>query len=200
MPERWLLITVTTAETPASLRVQAWRSLRALGAHYLKPSVCLLPQRPAVAEALQKLAARVERQGGHARVFEIGRLDDRNEQAVVRAFSAERKREYEQLIARARELLDEIRSERTRGCVTYTELEQSDVDLRRFEQWLASIRRRDWFDAPAHADAVAVVEECRRALAGFEAEAFAGELSSTKTGATALVWRDGLGVFARTSD
>jgi hypothetical protein len=197
MQERWLLVTVATAESPATLRIQAWRNLRSLGAHYLQQSVCLLPARPVTATALHRLLARVERQGGHARVFEIGRLDEKNEQAVIGAFSAERSDEYAEVVSRTREFLAEIAVERDRGRATYTELEESDVDLKRLQRWLASIRRRDYFDAPAYADAAAAVERCERTLAEFEAEAFASELRATAGDTAGVLGSSRLGVLAQ---
>jgi hypothetical protein len=196
MQERWLLITVATAESPPVLRVQSWRNLRALGAHYLQQSVCLLPQRPVTTAALHRLRARVERQGGHARVFDIGLLDEINEQAVIGAFSAERTDEYREVVSRTREFLAEIAMERDRGRATYTELEESDVDLKRLQRWLASIRRRDYFDAPAYANAAAAVEQCERILAEFEAEAFASELRMTDDETAGALRRHRLGAFA----
>jgi hypothetical protein len=199
MQERWMLISLATAESPSVLRIQAWRNLRALGAHYLQRSVCLLPQRPATTEALQRLLTRVERQGGHARVFDIGRLDEMNEEAVIRAFSAERADEYGEVVSRTREFLAEIAMERHRGRATYPELEESEVDLKRLQRWLASIRRRDWFDDPGYATAMAAVEECERALAAFEAEAFASELRTMDDESTGALWRHRLGALAQPS-
>jgi hypothetical protein len=199
MQERWLLVTVTTAESPSTLRIHAWRSLRALGAHYLQRSVCLLPLRPVTTEALGRLTSRVERQGGHARVFDIGRLDEVSERATVTAFSAERTDEYAEVVSHARAFLAEIAMERDRGRTTYPELEASDADLKRLQQWLASIRRRDWFDAPAYADALAAVEGWGRARAEHEAEAFAAELSTTRDEAAGAPWRQRLGMFAQAS-
>ncbi|MDX6377474.1 MAG: hypothetical protein QOE98_1777 [Gaiellaceae bacterium] len=197
MQERWLLVTVVTAESPGTLRIQAWRNLRCLGAHYLQHSVCLLPARPVTTTALARLLARVERQGGHARVFEIGRLDETNEKAVIDAFSAERSDEYGEVVSRTREFLAEIAMERDRGRATYMELEESDVDLKRLQRWLAAIRSRDYFDAPAYADAAAAVERCECTLAEFEAEAFASELRATAADGPALLGSSGLSVLAQ---
>ena len=55
MAESWLLLTVSTAGAPDSLRVQVWRRLRSLGALYLHQGVCLLPARPETARALGRL-------------------------------------------------------------------------------------------------------------------------------------------------
>ena len=74
--------------------------------------------------------------------------------------------------------------ERRRGRTTYTELEESDVDLARHQKWLAAIRARDYFDAPGGEEAAAAVASCEEALARFESEALSAELdeSASDTG------------------
>ncbi|MEU6664874.1 Chromate resistance protein ChrB [Streptomyces sp. NPDC046727] len=44
--------------------MQVWRKLKGLGALYLQQSVCLLPDRPAVAAAVNGLRERVHTDGG----------------------------------------------------------------------------------------------------------------------------------------
>jgi hypothetical protein len=69
--------------------------------------------------------------------------------------------------------------ERERGRATYTEVEESDTDLKRFRSWLEAVRERDYFDAGGRTEAEDAFDACERALAEFEAEAFAGELAAT---------------------
>jgi hypothetical protein len=59
--------------------------------------------------------------------------------------------------------------------VTYPEFEESEADLVRHQKWLAAIGARDYFEASGHADAVAAVEACERALAAFQDTALAAE-------------------------
>jgi hypothetical protein len=58
----------------------------------------------------------------------------------------------------------------------YTELEESDADLARYNRWLAAVRARDYFDAPGGDEATAAVASCEAALARFESEALSAEL------------------------
>ncbi|MEV0398453.1 Chromate resistance protein ChrB [Actinoallomurus sp. NPDC050550] len=69
---------------------------------------------------------------------------------------------------------------RSRDRATYTEVEESEVDLQRFEKWLAAIIARDYFDAPGGAAARAAVEECKAAFARFEQLAFHADTTPTK--------------------
>ncbi len=186
--QRWLLINVDAGGAPASV-IGAWRRLRALGALYLQPSVCLLPERPETHRPVERIVARVQRAGGSARVFPVGLLDADDEPDVIAAFSAERSDEYDQVVDRTRHFLEEISKERGHRRVSYIEVEEAQADLRRLRRWLTAIHRRDYFDAPGHAEAQDAVARCEHALAEFEAEVFAVEVHPTEDDLANTPWR-----------
>lgn len=157
------------------MRVHVWRKLRSLGALYLQQSVCLLPERPDTARAVNRLLDRVRHEGGEARAVRIVITDPAEELAMTEGFQAERADEYREVCSRAPAFLEEIDSERAKGRTTYAEVEESEADLERLQKWLRRIQSRDYFDAPGGADAVAAVEACAEALAAFEAEALAAD-------------------------
>jgi hypothetical protein len=173
----WLLITVSTPGGGSStLRVYAWRTLRRLGAHYLQQSVCVLPATPKTTRAVTRLVTRLRAEGGRGEMLRIRLTDARQEAAVIDAMQRERSDEYRELIESTQQFRDEIAHERRRGRTTYTELEESDVDLVRHQKWLAAVRARDYFDAPGGTEAAAAVASCEAALAVFETEALSAEL------------------------
>jgi hypothetical protein len=176
--EQWLLVRMETLGTSATLPLQVWRSLRGLGARYMHASVCVLPDRSDTSDAVTTLVGRVRRQGGELRVFHIRLASDEEQAGLIERCSAERSDEYGEVVARTRDFLAEIATERARGRAIYTEVTESEADLMRLEQWLASIRKRDYFDAPGAAEAIAAVEGCKRTLAQFEAEAYRNEIAS----------------------
>ena len=178
--ERWLLITISTSKAPSSLRVHAWRRLRRLGANYLQQSVCVLPERPATVRAVTRLLAKVRDDGGEGRLLHISLADAREETELIGAFCAERSDEYAEVVSRTQAFFAEIAMERGRGRATYTEVEESEADLKRLQRWLASIHARDYFDADGYREAAAAVTRCEEALAVFEAEAFAQELPESQ--------------------
>jgi hypothetical protein len=175
MHERWLLIRMETVGKSPSLPVDVWRSMRALGARYVHESVCVLPDCCGTAEAVTQLVARTKRKGGQLRVFHIDLPSDDERATLVQRFSAERSDEYAEVVARSLAFLEQIAMERRRGRAIYSEVEESQADLRRFERWLKTIHQRDYFDAPGYAEAAAALHECKRTLAEFEAEAYAHE-------------------------
>jgi hypothetical protein len=167
-PERFLLVSASTAGGPASLRVQVWRKLRSLGALYLQQSVCLLPARQGPIREVRRLLARVHSEGGTGRVITIGVPDEREYAALVTQFNAARDAEYAEVLERTPAMLAEIATETRRGRASYVEVEESEADLDRFRAWLAKIAARDYFDAPGRVAAEAAVAQCAQALAEFE--------------------------------
>jgi hypothetical protein len=180
MARDWLLITLSTPRGGTStLRVYAWRNLRGLGAHYLQQSVCLLPATPKTTRAVTRVVTRVRAQGGQGEMLRIHLTDPKQEAAVIDAIQGERTDEYGEVVGSTRQFHEELELERRRGRATYTELEESDVDLARYQKWLAAIRARDYFDAPGGQEAVAAVASCEEALARFESEALSAELGES---------------------
>jgi Protein ChrB, N-terminal len=175
----WQLVSITTG-SDATLRVYVWRQLRRLGALYLHKSVCLLPNRPEVRAALQPILLRVQAQGGTVRNLTI-RVDGSDHYTLVAEQRHERDEEYREILERVPAFLSEISMETARGRTTYAEVEESEADLERFEKWLAAITARDYFQAAAGSTARAAVQQCRDALAGFEAAALTAEFGEGET-------------------
>jgi hypothetical protein len=175
MAESWLLLTVSTAGAPDSLRVQVWRRLRSLGALYLQQGVCLLPARPETSRALDRLADRVRHGGGTARLLHITMPAPEEEASVIAGFQADRAAEYQELLDRLPEFTRELAAERAKGRLTYAEVEESEADLARYQRWLAKIAGRDYFSCPLGTQARSAVGRCTDDLASFEAEAFSAD-------------------------
>ncbi len=177
VPAGWLLVTIVSG-SEAALRVRVWRELRKLGAVYLHGSVCLLPNQPVVAATVDALVRRVCDGGGRARVLHAQLLDPTEESAIIAEQVADRDREYSEVIERTAAFVEEIALESSRGNATYTEVEESEADLERFERWLASISARDYFDATGRGGAEAAVQRCRDLLADFQLAALAADTES----------------------
>jgi hypothetical protein len=113
---------------------------------------------------------RVRADGGSAPVV-TAVLGPSDESELIAEQQADRDREYAEVLERVPAFMAEIETETARGRATYTEVEESEADLARFERWLGSIQRRDYFDAPAGRTAEQAVQGCREALERFEAAA-----------------------------
>jgi hypothetical protein len=171
----WLLVTVHTPGRNSAERVYAWRKLRGLGALYLHQSVCVLPASGPTSSAIDTLIGHLQSRGAKGEVHRIQFTDEEQEAALIDEFQAERSDEYGEVVERTKQFHEELEYERGRGRVTYPEFEESEADLVRHQKWLAAIEARDYFEAPGHADAVAAVAACERALTAFQETALAAE-------------------------
>lgn len=169
------MISVSTAGTPGTLRVQVWRKLRSLGALYLQQSVCLLPARSETTRDVRRLADRVRHQGGTARVIQIELTDPAELAGIVAEFNTARDDEYTEVLERLPSLRAELESERARDRATYLEVEENEADLARFRTWLGKIATRDYFAAPVGDRARAALAAAAAELEAFEADALRAE-------------------------
>lgn len=172
-----MLLSISTGKE-SSLRVFVWRQLRKLGALYLHQSVCLLPDQPAVRDRLRPVVSRIRSQGGQVRLLSI-HVEGDDDQALIEDQRRDRDTEYAEVVERAPQLLAELALEIGRGRATYAEVEESEADLERFERWLTAIADRDYFTAPGGAAARQAVQDCRDALATFEAAALAADTTES---------------------
>ncbi|RSN39188.1 hypothetical protein DMC64_39360 [Amycolatopsis sp. WAC 04197] len=178
----WLVISVSTAGGPDSLRVQVWRKLRSLGALYLQQSVCLLPARAEVVREIRRLLDRVRHQGGTARALPMAFTDPAEECAVIAELNEARDAEYAEVLERLPEFHRELADEQARGNATYAEVEESEADLHRFRSWLAKIAARDYFGASRGQEARDAVELAAAELAAFEEAALRAEAPEIRAG------------------
>jgi hypothetical protein len=109
------------------------------------------------------------------------RVEGSDHYTLVAEQRHERDKEYREILERVPAFLSEISMETARGRTTYAEVEESEADLERFEKWLAAIAARDYFRAAGGSTARAAVQQCRDALAAFEAAALAAEFGEGET-------------------
>ena len=146
----------------------------------------LLPEIGQVPHTVQRLAARVNASGGKARVLHADLTDPAEAAAVIAEQRADRDVEYGEVLERVPAFLDEIAKETERGRATYSEVEESEADLERFERWMASITARDYFSAAGGQAARDAIEQCRAAFSAFDAAALAAD-TTTETSDPAIV-------------
>lgn len=143
-PTTLLLLLVGLPPQPSSLRVRVWRRLRSLGAVALKRSAYLLPDTPERYEDFQWLAQEIEREGGEATLIRVEQIENLPPEAVRRLFHEPRDRDYRQLAARYRRVIQRL-DKKSRGSAVPEELTRLAKDHQR-------IRDVDFFDAPGGAE------------------------------------------------
>ena len=148
MPEQHLLLLlVGLPPQPSSLRVRVWRRLRALGAVPLKRSAYLLPDTAERYEDFQWLAQEIERDGGEATLIRVQRIENVSPAEVLRLFHDPRDRDYKQLAARYRKVLQDL--ERAKTDAAQARIQEHVGRLARDHQ---RVRDIDFFDAPGGAE------------------------------------------------
>lgn len=143
--DAWLLLIVSLPPHPSSLRVRAWRKLRALGAVALKNSVYLLPFTPENYEQFQWLTQEVQKDGGEATLLKVDRIENMKPADVIRLFQDARNRDYRHLAERYRKLLRGL-DRKAPGPAG----PQREEGLARLARELERLREIDFFDAPGY--------------------------------------------------
>ena len=146
MERTLLLLLVGVPPTPSSLRVRVWRRLRTLGAVPLKRSAYLLPDTPERYEDFTWLAQEIQRDGGDATLIRVQQIENVPPSDVLHLFHEPRDRDYKQLAARYRKLLQGLdKKSAAKGVRVQEELARLTKDHQR-------IRDIDFFDAPGGAE------------------------------------------------
>jgi hypothetical protein len=94
---------------------------------------------------------------------------------VHKAFQAARNDEYEEIVDRCEDFLQQIQKEYTANHFTYAELEENEVDLVKLRNWFAKVRERDAFDAAGRQAVEKAIEGCERSLEDYAARVYAEE-------------------------
>lgn len=147
MLQPWLLLLLSLPPRPSSLRVRAWRRLKALGAVALKSGAYLLPFSPDRYEQFQWLAQEIQRDGGEATLLRVDRIENMQQPDVVRLFQEARNQDYAALAERYRKLLKGRRPRLTE-------------ELARLAREMGRIAEIDFFEASGRRE----VERAREAV------------------------------------
>jgi hypothetical protein len=173
MSAGWLLLVYRVPTEPASKRVGIWRDLKRLGGLYLQQCICIVPDRPALAEELGRIAGKITAGGGESTLFRVPVLPPDDETRIVAAFRAQRDKEYAEIVEECEtKFVKEIEFEHFRQNYTFEETEEIGQDLEKIRRWFARIVERDWFEADGR-EAVAVwIARCQALLDEFEQEVY----------------------------
>jgi hypothetical protein len=123
-----------------------WRRLRSLGAVALKRSAYLLPDTPERYEDFQWLAQEVQRDGGDATLIRVQQIENVSPGEVLRLFHDPRDRDYRQLAARYRRVLQGL--DKAKKSIS----PRVQVELARLSKDHQRTRDIDFFDAPGGAE------------------------------------------------
>lgn len=153
MLQPWLLLLLSLPPRPSSLRVRAWRRLKALGAVALKSGAYLLPFSPDRYEQFQWLAQEVQKDRGEATLLKVNRVENMKEPEIVRLFHEARNADYASLTDRYRKLGSAKRP-------------RAAEELARLARELDRLADIDFFEAPGRQQALRAREAAERRVMG----------------------------------
>ena len=153
MLQSWLLLLLSLPPRPSSLRVRAWRRLKALGAVALKSGAYLLPFSPDRYEQFQWLAQEVQKDRGEATLLKVDRVENMKQPEVVRLFHEARNADYAFLTDRYRKLGSAKRP-------------RAAEELARLARELDRLADIDFFEAPGRQQALRAREAAERRVTG----------------------------------
>jgi hypothetical protein len=169
----WLVLIYRVPPEPTRLRSTVWRRIKSLGAIYLQNSAAALPASAATERALRKLRRDIIDMAGTAVLLSCSVLAGESE--VYNAFQAARNDEYEEIVDRCEDFLQQVKKEYAENHFTYAELEENEVDLVKLRNWFAKVRERDVFDADGRQAAEKALDECEQSLEAYAARVYAEE-------------------------
>jgi hypothetical protein len=173
----WLLLVYRIPSEPTRLRAGVWRKIKGLGAIYVQNSVAAIPASPASERAFRALRAEIGELGGNAFVFSSSVLAGQSQ--LTEEFNKARDDEYEEIVDRCEDFLQQVRKEYDAVHFTYAELEENDEDLTKLKRWLEKVRARDVLGAKGVEDAIAALAKCEQSLEDYAARVYAEENEGT---------------------
>ena len=172
-PAGWLVLIYRVPSEPTRLRSTVWRRIKSLGAIYLQNSAAALPRTANAERSLRKLRREILDMSGTAVLLSCDVLAGETE---VRAqFQAARNDEYEEIVDKCEDFLQQVKKEYTETHFTYAELEENEVDLVKLRNWFARVRDRDVFGAAGRAAAEQELDACEQSLEAYAARVYAEE-------------------------
>jgi hypothetical protein len=169
---RWIVLLARAPAEPSRHRVAVWRELRRAGAVALGPSVWALPDTPAAADRVERVAELVARGGGELTVLEASGRDPASQARLERLFVEARAAEWAEFRTECARYLAELDKEIAKGKLIVAELEEEEQSLERLRRWHRELRLRDVLPTAAAHQADQDLKACAAKLEDFTTRVF----------------------------
>ena len=171
--DQWLLLIYRPPSTSSRARVAVWRELKRLGALYLQQAVCVLPDRPELRNAIDRVRERITELEGSSLFLTLKDVDEETGLHFVEGFRTNSAKDFAEIVEECEtKFFKEIEFERFRENYTFEEAEEIRQDLEKLRRWLAKVEARDWFQAEGRDLAHERIAECERLLEHFETDVY----------------------------
>lgn len=163
----WLSLVTSLPTENATIRMRAWRALKASGAAVLRDGVYLMPERERCRETLESIAADVREGGGTALVLRVEEPDGANFAGLF-----DRGEDYAALLADV---------DKARGGLSAETVQEVLKQARKLRKAFAALADNDFFPGEAQRQADAALQELElataRVLAPDEPQPLEGRIS-----------------------
>jgi DNA-binding transcriptional regulator PaaX len=163
----WIVLSYKVPSEPSTIRVRAWRTLKALGAVYIQQSVCIAPNTTEVKKKIQTIKKLIESNEGKVLLLEVNNFAAHTEEELLEIFNKQRIIEYEELTEGCTNFLNEIETEIRKGKFTYHEVEENEDELGKLIRWHKKIMKRDFFSCSNSLQAKQLLDECEQKFGAF---------------------------------
>ncbi|MCW2888845.1 MAG: hypothetical protein QOE54_3452 [Streptosporangiaceae bacterium] len=170
---KWLVLIYRIPAEPTRLRAAVWRRIKGLGAIYLQNSVAALPHAVQAERAFRMLRKEIVEMGGTAHLLITEVLAGASD--VEQAYNAARDDEYEEIIDRCEDFLQQVEKEYLAEHFSYAELEENDEDLVKLRNWFGKVEARDVLGASRRAETITALERCETVLDGYATRVYTEE-------------------------
>lgn len=170
---RWLLFVHQIPSRASGIRVRTWRRLQQMGAIAVKQAVYVLPNTPEHRERFEWLKTELDASGGDVTIFVADSVDKWSADALVDAFRAARRADYDALLSDMAPVA--ARLARRRPPRHVTDLAQP---LGRWRERLAALERIDYFGASGRDEVLGALAKVEQALAATAAQPSSGARES----------------------
>lgn len=171
---RWLLLVYRVPSEPSNNRVRIWRDLKRTGVLYLQQCVCVVPVRPGMRKAMDKVRQQIAQLGGSSDLFELPSLPAEQRERLVTRFRELVAKQYAEIVEECEtKFVKEVEFETYRQNFSFAEADEIEQDLEKIRRWYERARERDWFGAAGREDVDLWIERCQTLLDGYEHEVHA---------------------------
>ncbi len=171
MKRKWLFFSYTLPAKPSKPRVYMWRQLRKLGAVNCQ-AFWVLPFSKRRVDEFNKLLGEMKDLGGQGLLIDGKVLVPEHEQQILRLFAEARDQEYQELIHKCDDFLQEIQNETRNENFIFAEVEENEEELKKLQQWLRKIEKRDLMGAPLRKPALEKLKACEKIYEDFAQRAY----------------------------
>jgi Protein ChrB, N-terminal len=175
-PKKWIIVAYDLPNEPSKLRVRAWRNFKRLGALYPSVSLCILPSTQEVKKEIDQ-ARQDFGKSGKVLVLSASPLERADNERLSKMFQDERHKEYDEIYEECQEFLDEIKENLARKKVTPEETDELEQALEGLERWYDNVKKKGYGREEDAAKVSRIMQECRKALAGFSEKAQPSEIN-----------------------